>query len=338
MRIAVLLGGVSVERDVSFASGRGVVNALRESGHDVIPIDPAFGANQPANLNELISQSVHADPPSLEELSKLSPRSLVECINSSLLDAIDMVFIALHGTWGEDGTIQSLLEMRGVRYTGSGVLSSALAMDKAMSKVIFQHFGVLTADWFRFDSQTSPETIRGEAERIGYPVVVKPNDGGSTVGLTVVQQPGKQLEQAVKLAAQYSKVIMLEKFIDGLELTVAIVGNDVLPIIEIKPKGGIYDYHHKYTKGMTEYICPAKIPENMTQYVSEQALLAFRSLGCSGFGRIDFRVNSDGDAYCLEVNTIPGMTGTSLVPKSAAAAGWSFPELCERIVNSASHS
>ena len=334
MRIAVLLGGVSVERDVSFASGRGVVNALRESGHDVIPIDPAFGAKQPANLNDRIAQAVQPDPPSLDELAKLSSRSLVECINSTLLDKIDLVFIALHGKWGEDGTIQALLEMRGIRYTGSGVLASALAMDKAMSKVMFQHFGVLTADWFRADATVAMDAVRNEADRIGYPLVVKPNDGGSTVGLTVVQQPGAALDRAVELSRQYSDVALLEKFIDGRELTVAIVGDAVLPVIEIRPKGGIYDYHHKYTKGMTEYICPAPLPDHMTQAVSEQSLLAFRSLGCSGFGRVDFRVNSDGDIYCLEVNTIPGMTGTSLVPKAAAAAGWSFPALCENIVSS----
>ncbi len=333
MRIAVLLGGVSVERDVSFASGRGVVNALREAGHEVVPIDPALGKNQPANPNDLLLQSVSTVPPSLEELARLSPRALIECVHSSLFDTIDLVFIALHGTWGEDGTIQALLDMRGIKYTGSGVLASALAMDKAMSKVMFQHVGVLTPDWFLFNQHTAWDVVQGEALRIGTPIVVKPNDGGSTVGLSIVQYTGKDLEAAVKEAKLYSNSILLEKYIEGREVTVSIVGNDVLPMIEIRPKDGFYDYKHKYTKGMTEYICPAGLPENITAYISEQALLAFRSLGCTGFGRVDFRLNDDGDAYCLEVNTIPGMTGTSLVPKAAAAAGWSFSTLCERIVH-----
>jgi D-alanine-D-alanine ligase len=332
LRIAVLLGGVSVERDVSFASGRGVVNALREAGHEVVPVDPALGNNQPAHPDELLLHSVQSAPPSLEELATLHPKALIDCIHSPLFDSIDLVFIALHGTWGEDGTIQALLDMRGIKYTASGVLASALAMDKAMSKVMFQHVGVLTPDWFHCDHEDDSNVVSTEAARIGYPIVVKPNDGGSTVGLSIVQQPG-ELRNAIHEASQYSRSILLEKYIPGRELTVSIVGNIVLPMIEIRPHDGFYDYQHKYTKGMTEYICPAQVPENITAYVSEQALLAFRSLGCSGFGRVDFRLNDDGDAYCLEVNTIPGMTGTSLVPKAAAAAGWSFSELCERIVN-----
>lgn len=331
MRIAVLLGGVSVERDVSFASGRGVVHALREVGHEVVPVDPALGKNQPSHPDELLLHAVQSAPPSLEELARLHPRALIECIHSPLFDSIDLVFIALHGTWGEDGTIQALLDLRGVPYTGSGVLASALAMDKAMSKVMFQHVGVLTPAWFQFDHKADIAVVEAEAHRIGYPVVVKPNDGGSTVGLSIVQQPGG-LADAVQEAKRYSQSILLEQYIPGRELTISIVGNTVLPMIEIRPKDGFYDYKHKYTKGMTEYLCPAPVPENITAYVSEQALLAFRSLGCTGFGRVDFRLNEDGDAYCLEVNTIPGMTGTSLVPKAAAAAGWSFTELCEKIV------
>jgi D-alanine-D-alanine ligase len=276
-------------------------------------------------------------PPSVEELATFSPRALIECIQASLFDSIDLVFLALHGTWGEDGTIQALLEMRGIPYTGSGVLASALAMDKAMSKVMFRHVGVLTPDWFLCDQHTDVNSVQNEAARLGYPLVVKPNDGGSTVGLSIVQQAGAELERAIQEAKRYSRSILLEQYIPGRELTVSIVGETVLPMIEIRPKDGFYDYKHKYTKGMTEYICPAEIPENIMHYVSEQALLAFRSLGCKGFGRVDFRLNDDGDAYCLEVNTIPGMTTTSLVPKAAAAAGWSFTQLCERIVQLALH-
>jgi len=332
MRIAVLLGGASVERDVSVASGRGVVQALRDAGHEVIPIDPALGNNQPKNPDDLLLPSVQAAPPTLEELAKFSPRTLIECIQSKLFDNIDLVFVALHGKWGEDGTVQALLEMRGMRYTGSSILSSALAMDKAMSKVMFKHEGVLTPDWFLLNERTGQEVIRAEAKRLGFPLVVKPNVGGSTVGLSIVKQ-NDEVDAAVKEAQQYSDTVLLEQYIEGKELTVSIVGDSVLPMIEIRPQGGFYDYKHKYTKGMTEYLCPAPVSEQVTAYVSEQARIAFRSLGCAGFARVDFRLDNAGKAYCLEVNTIPGMTGTSLVPKAAAAAGWSFSALCQRIVD-----
>ncbi|MCI0707956.1 MAG: D-alanine--D-alanine ligase [Ignavibacteriae bacterium] len=332
MRIAVLLGGASVERDVSVASGRGVVQALRDAGHDVIPIDPALGTQQPKNPDDLLLPTVQPAPPTLEELAKFSPRALIECINSSLLDKLDLVFIALHGKWGEDGTLQALLEMRGVRYTGSSVLASALAMDKAMSKVMFRHVGVPTPEWFLLDEHTPPDAVRKEAARLGLPLVVKPNVGGSTVGLSIVKQ-ASDVDAAVAEARKYSSTVLLEHYIEGKELTVAIVGDTVLPMIEIRPQGGFYDYKHKYTKGMTEYLCPAPAPEQISKYISDLALLAFRSLGCAGFARVDFRLASDGKAYCLEVNTVPGMTGTSLVPKAAAAAGLSFPALCQRIID-----
>jgi D-alanine-D-alanine ligase len=331
LRIAVFLGGVSAEREISFLSGRGIVNALREAGYDVLPIDPALGSNQPTDAEELLQTTVATGPPTLEELARLKPRALIECVDSPLLDGIDLVFIALHGMWGEDGTVQSLLEMRGVRYTGSGVLASALAMDKAMAKSVFRHVGVLTADWYVAESNATEEGFTHTAERLGYPLVVKPNTGGSTVGLSIVRT-SSELAAAVEEARNYASRVLLERFIDGRELTVSILGDKVLPIIEIRPEGGFYDYKHKYTRGMTEYICPAELPENVAQDVHEKALLAFRSLGCHGFGRVDFRLDADGDSYCLEVNTVPGMTATSLVPKAAAAAGYSFADLCDRIV------
>jgi D-alanine-D-alanine ligase len=255
----------------------------------------------------------------------------LDCVQSSVLDDVDLVFIALHGMWGEDGTVQALLEMRGVRYTGSGVLASALAMDKAMSKVMFRHAGVLTAEWFLVEHETPSSEIERTSRAIGFPLVVKPNIGGSTVGLSIVQTPEK-LSAAIEEARRYCPAVLLEKYIDGRELTVAILGDEALPMIEIRPEGGFYDYQHKYTRGMTEYLCPAPVPENIAQTVYDQAMLAFRSLGCRVFGRVDFRLNEEGDVYCLEVNTVPGMTGTSLVPKAAAVAGMSYGAVCERIV------
>ncbi len=333
IKVAVLLGGTSPERDVSIISGKYVTEGLREAGYIVKPIDPALGVNQPENEEELFISAIKETPPTEEELAKFSNKNVIECINSHLLDDVDVVFIILHGKWGEDGTVQALLDLRGIKYTGSGVLASAIGIDKNMSKIVFKHYGVQTPDWFTVrKNKVDLKEIRTKIEKsFSYPCVVKPNDQGSTVGLTVVKSP-EEVEQAIELAFKYSDLVIIEDFIDGKELTVGILGNMALPVIEIIPKGGIYDYYHKYTKGATEYIVPAKIPEEWTQKLQEQALLAFKSIGCKGFARVDFRVKEDGEIYCLEINTIPGMTGTSLVPKAAKAAGIEFPELVDRIV------
>jgi len=333
IKVAVLLGGTSPERDVSIISGKYVTLGLREAGYIVKPIDPALGVNQPENEDELFISSIRETPPTEEELSKLSNKNVIECINSNLLDDVDVVFIILHGKWGEDGTVQALLELRGKKYTGSGVLASAIGIDKNMSKIVFKHHGVQTPEWFTIrKNKIDLKEIREKIEKsFSYPCVVKPNDQGSTVGLSLVKCPD-DIEPAIELAFKYSDQVIVEDFIDGKELTVGILGNTALPVIEIIPKGGIYDYYHKYTKGATEYIVPAQIPEKLTQKLQEQALLAFESIGCKGFARVDFRVKDNGEIYCLEINTIPGMTGTSLVPKAAKAAGIDFPELVDRIV------
>ncbi len=334
LNIAVFLGGTSTEREVSLASGKAVVSALREAGHNAIPIDPALGIHQPTSADELLPEGVHTTPPTQEELAKLSPRNIIECINSSLLDDIDVVFLALHGEWGEDGKIQSLLEMRGIKYTGSDVMSSALTMDKSMTKVLMKHVGVQTGTWFMVNASSYDvrEVERRTKKEIGFPAVVKPNDQGSTVGLTILHNENESMNDALQKAAQFTHSVMVEEYISGRELTVSIVGDQVLPIIEICPKGGFYDYHHKYTKGMTEYICPAELDAALTKKIQQQAMTVFTSTQCKGYARVDFRLREDGEFFCLEINTLPGMTATSLVPKSAAAAGISFPALCERIV------
>jgi len=333
MNIAVFLGGTSPEREVSLASGKAVVGALREAGHTVTAVDPALGMRQPEREEELYRDILHGAPPTQEELSKLSPRNLIECVNSPLLDGIDVVFLALHGEWGEDGKIQSLLEMRGVKYTASGVMSSALTMDKSMTKILMRHNGIATGKWemVRRGAAVDSTLIERVAAEIGFPLVVKPNDQGSTVGLTIVQNP-LQIPNAIALAAHFSTSVMLEEFIPGRELTVAIVGERVLPIIEIKPKDGFYDYQHKYTKGMTEYICPADLPADLTERIQRDSKIVFDRTQCTGFARVDFRLRDDNEYFCLEINTLPGMTATSLVPKAAAAAGIPFPELCDTIV------
>ncbi len=332
MNIAVFLGGISPERDVSLNSGKSVALALQELGHNVITLDPAFGIEQPKSLlNELV-KSVDSIPPTLSQLSNFPIRNYLELVNSSFLNNIDAVFLTLHGKYGEDGIIQSLLELRGIPYTGSGVLSSALAMDKVMSKIVLEENGITTPKWIVLGKGkwNSEDLEQWSFENI--PCVVKPNDGGSTIGMTIVNKR-EELFSAIQLAEKYSEKVLLEEYIEGQELTVPIVGTEALPIIEIKPKGGFYDYTRKYTKGETEYICPAELSTDIFHRVQEAGLKAFEVLGCKGFARTDFRLKPNGEFYCLEVNTIPGMTSTSLVPKAAKAIGIEFPQLCQKIVD-----
>lgn len=333
MKIAVLLGGSSPERLVSIASGRGVIKALRELGHEVVAVDPAMGVSQIPE-SELLSQGIGTNPPTKELLQKLSPKNYLACVDSQKLDDIGLALIILHGKWGEDGTIQSLFELRSIPYTGSGVMASAIAMDKVMSKKLFLHHGTPTAEWYDYQRNSHPRSprIKENILKIGFPNVVKPNDQGSSVAITIVKNES-ELDDALDEAERLSDVVLVEKYIPGAELTVGILGDEPLPVIEIRPHGGFYDYEHKYTKGMTDYLVPAPIEKSFAMKLQEVAINTFRSLGCKTFGRVDFRVGADEVPYCLEVNTIPGMTETSLVPKAAAAAGIPFTQLIERIVD-----
>lgn len=337
MNIIVLSGGASSERNVSIASSRAIAKGLRESGHSVKVIDPIYGAEQPNEEDIFNSRPVIGrEFPTIEELKTYSNKKVIECINSDLFENTDIVFLGLHGKFGEDGRVQSLLEMRGVKYTGSGVTSSAMAMDKDISKIIFNHFGIPTPVWFMADKSSwslnhVDEKIKAYFE---YPVVIKPNDEGSTVGLSIVQPDVEdiQLSNGLKTAFEYSDRVMIEQFIPGRELTVTILGDEALPVVEIKPKDGFYDYEHKYTSGRTEYFCPADLPESLSYELREQALLAHRALGCKAYSRVDFRLDAGSKFYCLEVNTLPGMTELSLVPKAAAAVNITFPELLNKII------
>ena len=333
MKIAVLLGGSSPERLVSIASGKGIVKALRELGHEAIAIDPALGGNQ-ISESELFAQAIEAAPPSQEFLRKLSPKNYLAAVESLAAKNLDLAFIILHGKWGEDGTVQSLLELASIPYTGSGIMASAIAMDKVMSKKLFMHHGTPTAKWFDYRKNSLPRSaaIRKEISKLGYPNVVKPNDQGSSVAITIVQKES-ELDSALDEAEKHSDIVLVEEYIPGVELTVSILGDEPLPVIEIRPHDGFYDYHHKYTKGMMDYLAPAPIEKSFALKLQETALNAFKSLGCKTFGRVDFRVGHDQIPYCLEANTIPGMTETSLVPKAAAAVGISFKELVGRIVD-----
>ena len=337
MKITVLLGGTSAERDVSIASGLRVAAALRSKGHDVTLVDPATGALDAAA--EAALEGVKAEPPTLEQLASLS-RGAVSPKLAELpqIRNADVVFLALHGGTGEDGTVQAILDLSGVPYTGSGHLASALAMDKDLSKRLFRSCGVSTADWLmapmpRSETHdTEHRDFRRRAEReLGLPVVVKPSKQGSTVGLSVVKE-SRDLERAIAEAFRYDDEVMVERFVPGRELTVGILGGEALPVIEIKPKKEIYDYECKYTKGMAEEF-PAVLTPEQQREIHRQARLAFGALKLGGYARIDFRMTEAGELSCLEANTLPGMTETSLIPQAAAARGMGFPELCERIVH-----
>jgi D-alanine-D-alanine ligase len=327
VKITVLMGGTSTERDVSIASGVRIAAALRTRGHEVTSLDTALGVMDDATERALLATGVQQAPPDLESLAAMSQRSLSPSLGT--LPAVrqaDVVFLALHGGQGEDGTLQALFDLCGVRYTGTGQLGSALAMDKDLSKRLFRDNGVGTAEWLM-----APVTAAEVRGRLGFPVVVKPSKQGSTVGLTLVRDVAG-LEPAIAEAFRYDDEVMLERFIGGRELTVGILGNEALPVGEIIPKHELYDYECKYTKGMAVEEFPARLDPAVAARVQDQALLAFRALKLRGYARIDFRLDDSGGCFCLEANTLPGMTETSLIPQAAAAAGISFPELCERIV------
>ncbi len=324
--IAILLGGTSPERAVSKESGKSIYYAIKELGYNVILVDPAYGLEQPEKVEDYFSNC---------ECGTISNENYIKVINSPLFDNVDLAFIALHGKWGEDGTIQSLLELKGIKYTGSGVLGSSLSMDKARSKVMFTHFGVSTPKWIEVTKGNDLESIKKIIEeKLKFPCIVKPNDQGSTIGLTKCTNKD-ELEEALKLSFQFSKVALVEEFIVGREITVAIINDKVMPLLEIIPKHEIYDYECKYTDGMCEYIVPVKLDEKIEYELKRQAKIAFESIGCEDFGRVDFRLTKEGKPYCFEINTLPGMTTHSLVPKMAKAGGIEFNELVDMIIKSA---
>ncbi|MGB2696412.1 MAG: D-alanine--D-alanine ligase [Candidatus Zixiibacteriota bacterium] len=337
LKITVLMGGTSAERDVSLASGEAIVQALREAGHQAIAIDTAKGQRFLENQTRFLPQGVKSEPPDIKELQRKSQELTLKTIESFDLNDIDVIFLALHGGTGEDGTIQALLDLTGKPYTGSGMLASALAMNKSMAKKIFEREGILIPKWLLLDSSNLShvsEMSKGIKEKLGFPVVVKPDDQGSTVGFSKVDRE-EELASAIELAQEFSDKILIEEFVEGRELTVAILDDLPLPVVEIVPEHGIYDYQCKYTKGKSRYICPADLSEEKTKEIQRIGLKAFKSLGCEDYARVDFRYSSRGTFYCLEVNSLPGMTATSLVPMAAKQAKIDFPELVDRIVKMA---
>jgi len=332
LRVAVLMGGRSSEREISLKSGSMVLRHLDRAKYDVMAFDTgvlrSLDGKRTAGELPAAGQS-----PDLTALAPLSPRAIERDSDQA---GVDVAFIALHGRGGEDGTIQGLLQFLGVRYTGSGVLASALAMDKVISKRIFKAEGIPTAPWrdFWMDNCADANAVAAEIRSsLGLPVVVKPACEGSTIGITVVRRE-QELPAALEQAARYDAHVLAEKHVPGIEITAGILGNrkpQVLPLVEIVPRSGFYDYEAKYTPGATEEIVPARIDEETARRARDAAVAAFEALGCRGIARVDLIAGPAGPVV-LEVNTIPGLTEISLVPRAAQAAGISFPALLDRII------
>jgi D-alanine-D-alanine ligase len=297
-KVAVLMGGPSSEREISFLSGNAVLGALRERGVDAHPFDP-----KARPLHELAA------------------------------DGFDRVFIALHGRYGEDGTVQGALEVMGIPYTGSGVMASALAMDKWRTKLVWLASGIPTPRYRVVDAATDWAAVVAD---LGVPLIVKPSREGSTIGLTkVTSTDPAALARAYAEAAQHDGQVLAEAFVAGAELTASILNDRALPLIRIEAPQGNYDYHNKYFSDETKYFCPCGLPDAKEREIQAWSLEAFRLIGCTGWGRLDLILEADGSFRFLEVNTSPGMTGHSLVPMAARQAGIAFPDLCVEILRGA---
>ncbi|MSR22193.1 MAG: D-alanine--D-alanine ligase [Gemmatimonadetes bacterium] len=326
LRIAVLMGGTSEERDVSLASGAQVSRALLSRGHDVVCVDTTRGVLPAAEVSRLLEEGVRPDPPPPETLDLLETGDATALTRAPELADTQVVFPALHGGSGEDGTLQALLDLSGLVYAGSGRLGCTLAMDKEVSKRLLRDGGIPTPDWL-----VGPVSLDRVVKELGLPVIIKPPSGGSTLGLTLAHDLS-ELQAGVEEALCYEERVLFERYVRGRELTVGIVGREALPVGEIIPAHELFDYECKYQPGLAQEIFPADIPEGTARKVQALALEVHDVLFLRDFSRVDFILDSGGNAWCLEANALPGMTANSLLPKAAAAAGISFPELCERIV------
>ena len=328
MRIAVITGGAPAERAVAFAGAAQIVEALRSRGHTVRVVDTVTGLLSPADEQRLLTTTVGREPPAVAELDQRERAMLSNGLAGlKEVTGADVLFLCLHAGRGEGGILQAVLDVIAVPYTGSGALASALAMDKDLAKRLFRAGGVPVPAWFM--APVAPEDV---TTALGWPVIVKPSKMGSSVGMTLVRN-AEGLDAAVKVALAYDSEVMAEQFIPGRELTVGVLGDVPLPVGEIVPKHELFDYETKYTPGMSDETFPARIDTVLARQLQEYAVMAHRALKLSGYSRIDFRVSPEGDIFCLEANSLPGMTRTSLFPQAAQAAGIPFPELCERIAS-----
>ncbi len=342
MDIVVLAGGLSTERDVSFASGKKIMEALRRKNHRTILLDVFMGygdeecdvsdAFENEDAYSLEASGIADTEPDLEKVkasrkdqsdSFFGPNVLAICKQA------DIVFLALHGADGENGKLQAAFDLLGIRYTGNGSLSCSLAMDKGIAKQFMMQYDIPTPHGFTV--KWRGESYSYNSETVKYPCIVKPASGGSSIGVTIVKDPEKY-HDAVMHAFQYEKEIIVEDFIEGREFSVAVLDGVALPVIEIAPKSGFYDYKNKYAAGATVETCPADLPDELTTQMQLYAERVVASLGLETYSRMDFILGKDNKMYCLEANTLPGMTPTSLIPQEAAAIGIDYDDLCEEII------
>ena len=340
MNIVVLCGGLSAERDVSLTTGAKVQNALIENGHHALLADLFMGVELRCSVEEAFERAT--EPVQISAISEKVPdleavkagrRGGVGLFGENIIDLCkyaDVVFMALHGGDGENGRLQAAFDLMGIRYTGSGYLGSAIAMNKSLTKQAFVDGGVLSPKSVHIKKGQNADSIC-EAEGMKLPLVVKPCSGGSSIGVFIANTE-KEFNDSVNEAFCYEDEILVEEYIKGRELTCGILGGQPLPPVEIIPKDGWYDYKNKYQPGLTVEICPAEITADEEAAIQRATMAAFKSLRLEGYARMDFILTEEGKAYCLEANTLPGMTPTSLIPQEAAAAGMSYGELCEEII------
>lgn len=338
MNIVVLAGGISTERDVSLTSGQNVVRALRKGGYNAVLLDVYLGYDSEdwqdfflKSKEELAAvSSIGLTDPSIDAIKAARGASADGFFGPNVLNICrmaDFTFLALHGEDGENGKVQACFDLLGIRYTGTGCLGSAIAMNKSISKQVMQANGIVTADYIVLHKGVN------EDERFPVPCVIKPSSGGSSVGVSIVTDE-KDYDRAVEAAFKYESEVVVEKYIKGREFSIGVLGDTVLPPIEIIPKAGFYDYANKYQPGMTEEICPAVLTEEETEAGQAAALAVFKALGLQVYGRVDFILNeADGKFYALEANSLPGMTGMSLLPQEAAAVGIGYEQLCAEIIS-----
>lgn len=335
MNIVVLCGGNSTERDVSINSGYNVCEALRSKGHNAVLLDVFFGTEN-VNIFDNAKSDYNAEKErdfirqmssKVKEEEKKRKSFFGENVIKICSDA-DMVFMALHGKNGEDGKCQAAFDLFGIKYTGSGSLASAMGMDKAVTKQIFMAKQVPTAKsiWIKKEDETSLEHYN-----MSIPVVVKACNGGSSVGVVLVKD-ASEYEVALNECFELDNQVLVEDYIDGREFSVGVIDGKALPIVEIIPNEGWYDYENKYKDGATTHVCPAELNEELTAKMQKIAEDAYEAIGCEPYARVDIMMDRDEEMYCLEVNTLPGMTSTSLIPDEARAVGVDYPTLCENIV------
>ncbi|HHT17442.1 MAG TPA: D-alanine--D-alanine ligase [Papillibacter sp.] len=336
MNIIVLCGGLSAERDVSITSGTLAAGALRRLGHKVVLTDLFFGYPHPykdaseifERQEEITVAAVGETVPDLEALRRQRGQTNNSRIGDNIIEvcrAADIVFVALHGQDGEDGKIQAAFDLAGIKYTGTGCLGSAIAMDKWIAKQILQQNGIKTARGILLKKG-------GPVSDIGFPCVVKPRSGGSSIGTSVVFEE-RDYTAALEDAFSYDEFVLVEEYIRGRECDVGVIDGKALPVIEICPKSGFYDYKNKYQSGLTDEYCPADLPDEITKRLQRAAEQVYEALCFEVYGRMDFIVDEQGEVWCLEGNTLPGLTPTSLLPQEAAVAGISYDALCQMIVD-----